>query len=63
MFTMPTINMVATGKNILRLREEAGPFMCACPRWLKVPPLSFSLSFVLLDLNGIIKMFVLWRDD
>jgi len=24
MFTMPTINMVATGKNILRLREEAG---------------------------------------
>lgn len=24
MFTMPTINMVATGKNILRLREQAG---------------------------------------
>ena len=24
MFTMPTINMVATGKNIMRLRELAG---------------------------------------
>ena len=24
MFTMPTINMVATGRNIMRLREEAG---------------------------------------
>ena len=24
MFTMPTINMVATGKNIMRLREKAG---------------------------------------
>lgn len=24
MFTMPTIDMVATGKNILRLREAAG---------------------------------------
>ena len=24
MFTMPTIDMVATGRNIMRLREEAG---------------------------------------
>lgn len=24
MFTMPTINMVATGRNIMRLREQAG---------------------------------------
>ena len=24
MFTMPTINMVATGRNIMRLRENAG---------------------------------------
>ena len=24
MFTIPTINMVATGKNIVRLRENAG---------------------------------------
>lgn len=24
MFTMPTIDMVATGKNIIKLREEAG---------------------------------------
>ena len=24
MFTMPTINMVATGRNIMRLREKAG---------------------------------------
>ena len=24
MFTMPTINMVATGRNITRLREQAG---------------------------------------
>ena len=24
MFTMPTINMVATGRNIVRLREAAG---------------------------------------
>lgn len=24
MFTMPTINMAATGKNIIRLREAAG---------------------------------------
>ena len=24
MFTMPTINTVATGKNIMRLREKAG---------------------------------------
>ena len=24
MFTIPTINMVATGRNIMRLREQAG---------------------------------------
>ena len=24
MFTMPTINMVATGRNIMKLREQAG---------------------------------------
>ena len=24
MFTMPTVNMVATGRNIMRLREQAG---------------------------------------
>ena len=24
MFTMPTVNMVATGRNIMRLREAAG---------------------------------------